>query len=144
MNKIKAMLALAGATLIAGAPALAQPGHGNGHGNGNGNGRGNGGGFDIGDIGVDARGEGRLNSQGPAHANARALERANSHSVLRDGKIRTARAVAARRAAARRNSQGAAHANARAIARSNANSALHTSTTTTVAVRTKPGRGPRG
>src|SRR5205085_11873500 len=90
--KIRIMLvALAGATLMA-SPALAQRGNGGGHGNGGmgagmSGGRGMGGGFGadlLGDRGrgLDVRTDARLNSRGPDHANARALQRANANSVL--------------------------------------------------------------
>jgi hypothetical protein len=151
--KIRTMLiALAGATLMA-SPALAQRGNGGGHGNGGlgagmsgglggglGNGRGMGGGFGA-DLtgergrGLDVRTDARLNSQGPAHANARALQRANANSVLHRDDVDAAGNVTVRERGRRANSQGALHANARAVARSNARSALHRTTTTTVRTR---------
>src|SRR5678816_4483199 len=133
------MVALAGATLIA-SPALAQHGNGGGHGNGGmgagmsgglGNGRGMGGGFGtdlMGDRGrgFDVRTDARLNSRGPDHANARALERANANSVLhRDDVDDDDGPPTVRERGRRANSQGVLHANARAVARSNARSALH-------------------
>ena len=139
------LVALAGVTLIA-SPALAQRGNGGGHGNGMGAGMsgglglGRGGGFGadlMGDRGrgMDVRTDARLNSQGPDHANARALERANANSVLHRDDVDADGTVTVRERGRRANSQGALHANARAVARSNARSALHRTTTTTVRTR---------
>ena len=138
--KIRTLLvALAGATLMA-SPALAQHGNGGGHGNGGmgagmsgGLGLGRSGGIDV--RGMDVRTDARLNSQGPVHANARALERANANSVLHRDDADAAGNVTVRERGRRANSQGALHANARAVARSNARSALHRTTTTTVRTR---------
>ena len=155
------IVALGSAALLAGAPALAQ--HGGGHGGGPGGSLGGGlsgglggslgghggmgGTTEMGgmrdrlDTGMDVRTDARMSSQGPVHADARALERANRNSVLRgradadarvdeDDALRPGRGVE-RRAEARMHSEGAAHANARALARANANSALHMRTTGT-------------
>ena len=140
------LVALAGAALIA-SPAMAQRGNGGGHGMSGagmsgglgsslGNGRGMGGGFGadlMGDRGrgMDVRTDARLNSQGPDHANARALARANGNSVLRGEAADATGTVRLDRGGRRVNSQGALHANARAVAQSNARSALHRTTTTT-------------
>src|SRR4051794_25361129 len=69
-----------GSAALAAAPALAQ--HGGGHGGGRGGGPVNVGGNLGGGMGVSLRTEARMNSQGPAHAADRALDRANSNSVL--------------------------------------------------------------
>lgn len=86
--------ALAGAALITATGALAQRG-GGGPGGGAGGppsgagGMGNAGGFGTGmgmrgisDIGSTMRDQGRLNSQGPAHASATGIAHANANSVL--------------------------------------------------------------
>lgn len=101
------LLALAGASVIAGGQALAQ-GRGGGHGGGHGMGAGVGarGGIDVGRGGIDLGG--------------RAIGR-----IDRDD-IRTVTRVGFdRRTDARINSQGSANASARARARANPNSAIH-------------------
>ena len=89
----------------------------------------------------------RINSQGPSHASERAIERANSNSVLHRSTTATTRLRdrdnddaddgprnshgLTTRTAARANSQGPAHASQRALSRANSNSVLSGSTTTT-------------
>ena len=82
MNTRHIVIALAGASLIAAVPALAQ-GRGGGHGGGHGAGagaHGNMGGQSG--RGIDTRTDARADSQGPAHASDRAIVRANESSVL--------------------------------------------------------------
>lgn len=100
------LIALAGASLVAAGPALAQGrgggqggGHGGGHGAGmggshgagiggglgRGGGIGGGIGIDVGDrinTGVEARTNARTNSQGPANASPTGIANANENSVL--------------------------------------------------------------
>ncbi|MGQ0590768.1 MAG: hypothetical protein ACT4N8_14785 [Sphingosinicella sp.] len=98
------LLALAGASLIAGGQAIAQGrggGHGGGHGGGMGMGQGGGHGMgqrggielrgqgriDVGvdrgrERGVETRTEARVRSRAPERASDRAIERANENSVL--------------------------------------------------------------
>jgi hypothetical protein len=95
------LTALATASLIVGAQALAQ-GRGGGHGGGHGQGgvgvgvgsttRGNvGAGIDRNrmntDVGVRTRTDARVDARGPERANARARARANDRSVLATGRV---------------------------------------------------------
>ena len=143
MKRSRMLSTLATLALIAGAPALAGPGNGQGGGQGGGGpaGAAMGG---ISDQGSTMRDLGRMNSQGPANANDRALERANENSVLRSSgeaptgtRIRPQRHAdqaddddattsngVEQRTTARAKSQGAAHANVNGLAHANANSAL--------------------
>lgn len=72
-------MSVASLAIITAAPALAGPGGGHGGGGAMGN---MGGGMGAQGMGQTMRDTGRLNSQGAAHANPRALERANENSVL--------------------------------------------------------------
>jgi hypothetical protein len=85
------LITLAGASLIVGGQALAQ-GRGGGHGGGMGGGASAHGsmGAQMG-RGIDVRTDARVNSQGPAHASDRAIERADDNSVLH-GTVRPPRA----------------------------------------------------
>ena len=91
------MAAVAGTALLITSPAMAGGGRGGGVGAGMGGAAGGmghaGGGGSVGadmkathsqshDTGVSTRTDARLNSQGPAHASDRAIERANENSVL--------------------------------------------------------------
>lgn len=101
MSKRHILLALAGASLIAGGQAIAQGrggGHGGGHGQGNAGamsgGMGRGGAdtrldrdLDRG-RGDELRTERRARSRGPAHASDRGIERADENSVL-SGTVRS-------------------------------------------------------
>jgi hypothetical protein len=112
-------LALGCVAMVAAAPVIAKPGHGNGQGNGR---------------GIEMREMGRMNSRGPDHASDRGLERSNDeHSVLSALGIDSDTSVSQRRL----NSRGALHASARAHARANRHSAIHG---TTVVTRTTPTR----
>jgi sporulation protein YlmC with PRC-barrel domain len=78
------LIVLASAGLAVCGPALAQRGGGLGGGVGGGTGGGvRGGGDGPRGGGTDARGESRVNSQGPLNADERAMYRANENSVLR-------------------------------------------------------------
>lgn len=73
--------------------------------------------------------QGRLNSQGPAHASATGIAHANQHSVLYGSSATTSTAAANGRY--RMNSQGPAHASATGIAHANQHSVIYGGSTTT-------------
>ncbi len=94
------LTAAAAAALIVSAPALAQN-------------RSN---------GQQTREQARENSQGPANANQRGVQRSNENSVLHDGMNHGSQDM---QRPPRGNSQGSANANERARDRANQNSAVH-------------------
>jgi hypothetical protein len=75
-----------------------------------------------------AAAQGRMNSQGPAHASATGIAHANEHSVLAGGSTTT---TVAPNGQGRVNSQGPTHASATGIAHANQHSVLAGGTVTT-------------
>ena len=113
MNPI--VLAVAGASLIAGGQALAQ-GRGGGHGGGHGAGATAHG--SIGQRGVDVRTGARIDSRGPDRASDRSIERANGNSVLAGTTRTRAELPGLRTGLTMRNSTGATIGTIRRINRS--------------------------